>query len=134
VKNFRCISTNCLHVLYCCYFEGGTQKIKQFILYDYTEPTQDKDVELNNKMYIVDGSFFLHRVIWHINRTFEQICHLYKFYVEKHFGINVLIAFDKYNENLRITKNAEYNRCAKNISANILLNEQMNVQMAFLSN
>lgn len=75
--------------------------------------------------------------MWQINQTFEQICQLYGSYIEKKFGINVIIVFNGYTENLRSTKNAERNRRSKNTSAEILFYEKMVLtvaQNAFLSN
>lgn len=45
---------------------------KKSVLYDYIEPTQNTNVELNIKKNVVDGGFLLHRVIWQINHTFEK--------------------------------------------------------------
>lgn len=54
------------------FFEGGMRKTKKSVLYDYIEPIEDTNVELNCKTYVVDGGFLLHRVIWQINQTFEK--------------------------------------------------------------
>lgn len=58
-------------------------------------------------------------------------------FVTKYFGTNTVIVFDGYNESSKNTKNTERNRRVKNISADILFDENTVVivtQTPFLSN
>jgi len=67
MKNLkRVLSTNCLQTFFRCFLKEVREKQKKSVLFDYTEPTQDKHIKLNNKTHVIDNDFLLHRVIWQI--------------------------------------------------------------------
>ncbi|KAL4100763.1 hypothetical protein QTP88_020794 [Uroleucon formosanum] len=117
--------------------EMGTRKTKKSILYDFIQSSNLESFTLGNALYVIDGGFLLHRVMWQLNLTFNQIFQLYLSYIRKHFGTNAVIVFDGYNESSTSTKNMERNRRVKNTSADILFDENMVptvAQTSFLSN
>jgi len=98
-------------------------------------------VELNpaNDTYIVDGRFLLHRVIWNRDDTFDLIFQTYINYIQKHFGSNVTIVFDGYDDNSKNIKAMEQRRRSAKLfkSTEVLFDASMKVptsQEQFFSN
>lgn len=60
-------------------------------------------------IYVIDGGWLLHRMIWPKLSTFETIGNLYINYVVKHFGGNIRVVFEGYN-NIPSTKDEEHRR------------------------
>ncbi|XP_031784033.1 uncharacterized protein LOC116417072 [Nasonia vitripennis] len=66
-----------------------------------------------NVVYVIDGGFLLHKVVWQKNDTFEAIIGKYLTFVRRHYTNNSYIIFDGYpnheidNENTSSTKTAE---------------------------
>ena len=46
--------------------------------------------------YIIDNGYLLHKFIWPANSTYRQILTCYVEYVIRHYGKNVIVAFDGY--------------------------------------
>lgn len=65
------------------------------------------EMDTSNATYIIDGGFLLHRVIWHQDDTFQCIFNKYIAYLKKHFGSNVIVVFDGYNDNSKNIKAME---------------------------
>lgn len=80
--------------------ERGMWKTKKSVLYDSFKsltPEQEREIDFTDGIYVIDGGFLLHRVVWHQNETFEAICTSYVNYVINHFGSNCFIVFDGYS-------------------------------------
>ena len=105
--------------------------------YDYFDPLNEKP-NFNNAMYVVDGGFLLHRVVWSVGQTYGEICIQYVSYIQKYYGENCTAVFDGYpDDNEKGTKAAECMRRFKKCSApEILLNKDLKAaaQSKFLSN
>lgn len=62
----------------------------------------------DNVLFVIDGGFLLHRVVWPSNVKYGSIFYLYITYVKRHYGLNCIVVFDGYkNSNY---KNAEWRR------------------------
>ncbi|KAF2885048.1 hypothetical protein ILUMI_21125 [Ignelater luminosus] len=57
------------------------------------------ELDTTNVTYIIDGGFLLHHVIWNREETFDANFDIYVHYVHRHYGYNVIIVFDGYNDN-----------------------------------
>jgi len=90
--------------------EHGLRKTKKSSLYDILQPIPLESINITNAKYVIDGGFLLHRVIWQMRQTFELICESYITYVEKHFGTDVNIVFDGYENNAKSIKSSERQR------------------------
>jgi len=89
------------------------RKTKKSILYDFIQFSNLESFTLGNALYVIDGGFLLHRVMWQFNLTFNQIIKLFLSYKTKHFGTNVVIVFDGNKESSTSTKNMERKRRVK---------------------
>lgn len=80
----------------------------------------------------------MHRVIWHLNQTYQSICTTYINYVKHHFGATSVIVFDGYTNNAINTKKYEqHRRSLKYTSADIFFDNTITATVAqdkFLSN
>jgi len=117
--------------------ETGTRKTKKSILYDFIQSSKLVNFTLGDALYVIDGGFLLHRVMWQLNLTFSQIFQLYLTYITNNFGTNAVIVFDGYDKSSTSTKNMERSRRVKITSADILFDEDMVLtvaQTSFLSN
>lgn len=119
--------------------EEGLRKGTKSSLYEAFTPLQD--VTPNIKSFVVDGGYFLHKVVWNRNDKFRSICQKYESYLRKHYGSNITVVFDGYPSDAeqRATKSAERFRRLKTYgtSADIIFNEETNVavtQEKFLAN
>lgn len=74
-------------------------------------------IESANAIYIIDGGYLLHRVVWDRENTFEDILDKYLQYFRRHFGHNVTIIFDGYTDYTKNIKAAEQLRRAKQTSS-----------------
>ncbi|GBM97670.1 hypothetical protein AVEN_11681-1 [Araneus ventricosus] len=77
-------------------------------LYKAFKPcTQDFNAE--GDVYIIDGGYLLHRVIWKRSSTFSSICDKYLTHVRTKYKSTALVIFDGYPENETVggTKCAE---------------------------
>lgn len=118
--------------------ETGMRKNKKSSLYELLEPV-DGEVDYTNVTYIIDGGYLLHRVLWNREDTFDTIFDSYINYVRKHFGQNVIIVFDGYNDHENNVKASEQRRryATASSSADILFDASMTVptsQQQFLAN
>ena len=91
----------------------------------------------NDAMYIVDGEYLLHVVIWPPNPTYGQICDSYVSYVVRHFSIETIVVFDGYNSAMSTKVSEQKRRATKSPSRDIMIDESMKAvtsQSAFLTN
>ena len=73
-------------------------------LYQFFKP--DIEPSTRNRIYIVDGGYLLHKVVWGVCNTYSEVAEKYVYYISRHFGNNCVIVFDGYSYNLS-TKNTE---------------------------
>ena len=116
----------------------GMRKTQKSALYQCLQPV---DVEINseNVTYVIDGGFLLHRVIWQQNDTFLCVINRYVAYIQKHFGANVVVVFDGYDDNSKNIKAMEQSRRTATVSGSleVIFDESMEVSVSqdkFLSN
>ncbi|GBM85339.1 hypothetical protein AVEN_58045-1 [Araneus ventricosus] len=80
-------------------------------LYKAFKP-RTRDFNAESSVYIIDGGYLLHRVIWKRGSTFSSICDNYVTYVRTKYKSTALVIFDGYSENETVggTKCAERDR------------------------
>jgi len=59
-----------------------------------------------DNMFVIDGGYLLHAVIWPPDATYDKICNSYVSYVRHHLGLNTVVVFEGY-ESSNSTKAAE---------------------------
>lgn len=116
----------------------GMRKTQKSAIYDCFEKV-NIDINNTNVIYIIDGGYLLHRVVWDSEETFNVILDKYVQYVRRHFGSRVTVVFDGYDDCTRNIKAAEQRRrtLATSSSSDILFDELMIVptsQQKFLTN
>jgi len=84
-------------------------KTQKSAIYDFFQCV-NIDINHKNTTYIIDGGYLLHRVVWNREETVYVIFEKYVHYIHKHFGYNVIVVFDGYNDYKKNTKAAEQNR------------------------
>lgn len=77
--------------------ENGLRKNVKSQLYDLFVSANGPTLS-DGVVYVVDGGFLLHKVIWQKNDTVEEIMNKYLRYVEKHYAVSSYIVFDGYPE------------------------------------
>lgn len=117
--------------------EKGMRKTRKSVFYDLFFPVTDYNFD--NAVYVIDGGFLLHRVIWQTRKTFSSIITKYVEYVKRYYKRGAIIVFDGYPDDItKGTKSAERYRRAKRYGvANVLFDETMCATMSqkqFLSN
>lgn len=78
----------------------GLRKTTKSALFDVLETLGE--VEANScdgVIYVIDGGFLLHRVVWPQNCTFADVLVLtaYETYITRHYGEIATVMFDEYN-------------------------------------
>lgn len=95
---------------------------------------------LQDAVYVIDGGFLLHRVVWNKNDSVSFILQKYVNYIKSHYSKNTTIVFDGYPDtaNTLHTKSAErIRRSKKEQGREIIFDKSMNINMLqnkFLSN
>lgn len=92
--------------------ENNMRKTKKSILYELCTPVDKFCPKEENVLYVIDGGFLLHKVVWNKGMTMIAIGNMYINYVKKHFK-NAVVVFDGYEECDTNTKNAERKRRTK---------------------
>ncbi|GBO26240.1 hypothetical protein AVEN_23596-1 [Araneus ventricosus] len=85
-----------------------------------------RDFNTESGVYIIDGGYLLHRVIWKRGSTFPSICDNYVTYVCTKYKSTALIIFYRYTENETVggTKCAEWaRRTQKQMSSEVMFDE-----------
>lgn len=93
----------------------GMRKTNKSILFKCFKPSV-YEMDISNATYIIDGGFLLHRVIWHQDDTFQCIFNKYIAYLKKYFRSNVIVVFDRYNDNSKTIKAMEQFRWSEAFS------------------
>ncbi|GBM42801.1 hypothetical protein AVEN_228576-1 [Araneus ventricosus] len=96
-------------------------------LYKAFKP-RTRDFNAESGVYINDGGYLLHRVIWKRGSTFSSICDNYATYVRTKYKSTALVIFDEYPENETVgsTKCAERaRRTQTQMSSEIMFNATM---------
>lgn len=119
--------------------EIGMRKSKKSALYDLFQPVSH--IESSGKvLFVIDGGFLVHKVVWNKDEMFLFICEKYVKYLQNHFKGDITIVFDGYSDDVsqRSTKSAErLRRSLKAVAAETFFDESMKVattQSKFLSN
>lgn len=117
--------------------EYGMRKTKKSSLYEAFSPLCD--TVTGDTVYVVDGGFLIHRVVWHQREIFSTILDRYVEYVKKHYKDTAIIVFDGYPENVedKGTKGAERARRMSCATRATIFDESMPAttsQNKFLSN
>ncbi|XP_031788953.1 uncharacterized protein LOC116417917 isoform X1 [Nasonia vitripennis] len=112
-----------------------TQKSKLYPLFK----TSNRLLALQTSdIYVIDGGWLLHAVVWPHSQKFKEVFKLYLSYIIKHFGRRVTVVFDGYNnEYIGVKSYERYCRREKNVGADIDISEDKMVTMnqtKFLSN
>lgn len=84
----------------------------------------------NDILHVIDGGCLLHRVVWHRNDSYKQICINYIQYVQRHYGHKAVVVFDGYPANAAShnTKSAERYRRSRaytSTSTDVIFDEAM---------
>src|SRR6218665_146305 len=90
-----------------------------------------------NSMFVMDGGYLLHAVIWPPDATYDKICNSYVSYVRHHFGSNTVVVFDGYKRSNSTKAPEQQRRASKGVSRDLLFDEQMktvSTQAFFLAN
>ena len=118
--------------------EGGMRKGTKSALYKAFKPLPDTTLLDSSTVYVIDGGFLLHRVVWSSGHTFEQICDSYIHYVRSKYNQSATIVFDGYSDGQKSTKSMErLRRSTKKQSVEIQFSSTMTPtvsQVNFLSN
>lgn len=90
-------------------------------------------------LHVVDGGFFIHKVVWNVNDDIKTIVNKYIIYARSHYEPNSFFVFDGYPEDETLTtKSVERSRRnLKNIGREIIFEENTKIfvkQNQFLSN
>ena len=92
---------------------------------------------LDDAVYVVDGGYLIHVVVWPKLATYQDVCNVYETYIIKHYHVGATLVFDGYNAPPS-TKSAEQNRGAMyTISAYIVVTPNLQTTTslsAFLGN
>ncbi|GBO28443.1 hypothetical protein AVEN_103963-1 [Araneus ventricosus] len=107
--------------------EGGMRKGTKSSLYKAFKPCS-QNFNAESSVYIIDGGYLLHRVLWNRGSTFSSICDNYVTYVRTKYKSTALVIFDGYPENETIggTKCAERaRRTRKQMSSEVMFDETM---------
>ncbi|KAL4718517.1 hypothetical protein ACJJTC_010356 [Scirpophaga incertulas] len=97
------------------------------------------EIDNANAIYIIDGGYLLHHVVWNRDETFHVIFEKYVQYIQRHFGHNSVIVFDGYTDHTKNIKAAEQRRrtIKTSSSVDIVFDRSMKVstnQQQFLAN
>lgn len=119
--------------------ENGMRKNKKSILYELCTPVDENSfAETDSRLYVIDGGFLLHKVIWQKGLSISRICDIYIAYVKKHFNPNATVIFDGYGNQDTNTKTAERFRRSKGQASPDILFEKNTIitttQEKFLDN
>jgi len=121
--------------------EEGMRKTKKSVFYDLFYPVVDVSFEnavyvidggfllhrvvwqtreifssILNTVYVIDGGFLLHRVVWQTREIFSSILNKYVEYVKKYCNIGATVVFDGYpDDKTKSTKSVERYRREKKV-------------------
>lgn len=118
--------------------ENGMRKTTKSSFYTNFECSHEIETE-ETVTHVVDGGFFLHKVVWQANMSIENIVNRYVSYAVNNYAKNSWIIFDGYPDNeILSTKSLERSRRQlKNIGREIAFDKNTTIivnQKQFLSN
>ncbi len=118
--------------------EIGMRKTKKSVMYELFAPLSDTGI-VGDTVFVIDGGFLMHRVVWLKGEMISAILKRYTEYVKNHYKRNAIVIFDGYTENLadKSTKCAERARRMICSTTDTMFDETMPVttsQTRFLSN
>lgn len=120
--------------------KGLVRKTPKSKLYTMFKPVAISHDEgsMDKCYYVIDGGFLLHKVVWPIDSTYDDICESYVKYIRENYGHYVWVVFDGYNIDNVGTKSYErYTRGVKKCGAAVAFERNMATTIAqsnFLSN
>lgn len=76
---------------------NGMRKCKKSAFYDLFKPLEEEPY-FENKSFVIDGGYILHKVIWPRGATFSAACDQYVKYIKTNYGQCSIIVFDGYPE------------------------------------
>ena len=88
-----------------------TNKAAMYSVFNISTTFQD----LDDAVFIVDGGFLLHRVVWpsHIQgMTYDEVYDAYISYIKQYYHTKAVIVFDGYSDSKSSTKYAETTKIA----------------------
>ncbi|KAK4885458.1 hypothetical protein RN001_001729 [Aquatica leii] len=117
---------------------AGMRKTMKSAIYDCFQSING-EVDCTNAVYIIDGGYLLHHVVWDREETFNVIFEKYVRYLHRHYGHTVTVVFDGYSDTTKSIKAAEQRRrTTKTTSSSyIIFDEFMKVpanQQQFFAN
>lgn len=119
-------------------FEDGCMRKTQKSTF-YENFDSINELPSDNIVYIIDGGFLLHKVVWYQNGSIKEISEQYITYIEKHFSKDSYVVFDGYPDSATSssTKSIERIRKRKNVGREIHFDQSTKItfsQEKFLSN
>ena len=121
--------------------EQGMRKTNKAAMYSVFNDISTTFQDLDDAVFIVDGGFLLHRVVWpsHIQgMTYDEVYDAYISYIKQYYHTNAVIVFDGYSDSKSSTKYAERQRRSRTFqSTDIIFDRHTKVcisQEKFLSN
>lgn len=115
------------------------RKTEKSDLYDFFKP----DVEpssLADVTYVIDGGYFLHKVVWGptmMGKTYLHVANKYAYYMLSKFGYRYIVFFDGYSNPLSAKNTERVRKLQKLCCSDIQVKENNKVtvtQEKFLSN
>lgn len=100
--------------------KGIMRESKKSELYDALKSTAFRLSDLTGCLFVVDGGFLLHKVLWKDKKTFGDIIADYKAFIFNHYSNTTSIIFDGYEESFRSVKSYErFRRVSKKVAPEI---------------
>lgn len=104
----------------------GMRKGTKSALYKAFTPTEQAN--LQGCVYVIDGGYLLHRVVWSRGQSFSSICESYVSFVKSKYKDSAVVVFDGYpqEDSCRGTKYTERaRRSRKQTSVDLMFDETM---------
>lgn len=118
--------------------QGLMRKTAKSELYNIFQPFLQSLSIITGSIFVIDGGWLLHSVVWPHGKKYSDICNIYYSYIIKHFGSKVTVIFDGYSREIIGIKSYErYRRKEKFVAADVDISEDnlvTSTQKKFLSN
>ncbi|GBP85752.1 hypothetical protein EVAR_97248_1 [Eumeta japonica] len=100
--------------------KGIMRESKKSELYDVFTSSPFRLSDFTDCLFVVDGGFLLHKVVWKDKKTFGDIINDYKTFIFNHYNNTTSIIFDGYDESFRRVKSYErFRRMSKKVAPEI---------------
>ena len=118
---------NKLHIPYRFFLWRWHAKGTNSFLYKAFSPVNELLQPDNNILHVLDDGSLIHRMLWHRNNSYEQICMNYAQYIRRHYVNNWTVVFDGYpTDAASRNTNAEiYRRSKAQVSTDVIFYEAM---------